>query len=116
MKRASRMRRSAAPEANALRSRGCPNPDNAPVRSRPVAVLRAEREVKAYKRQEYEARMRMHKAQDLVRELKGAGKPYADEAKASREARHAWLSLTGGTVRKTVDVDQGASSNPVKAT
>lgn len=101
-----------------LRARGCPSPDRAPV-PRAAAPRRSELtravETEAHVRSLQRAQVAMLEAQRAVRRAKSLGQPYDTLARESRSARAAYLALTGGLERRTVAVDQGSETSPVRA-
>lgn len=117
MKRASRMKTSAAPTRDALRSRGCPNPDYMIVRKSRARVIgeqtRAEQEDYAAKLRR--AEHKMHGRIEEVKRRKAAGLDYRGAAAEARAARHAWLELKGGLDVRQVSADQGSAVNPLIA-
>lgn len=118
-------RRETQIEGNALRSRGCPNPNRAavyedrpvppaPARSRSSAA--SPQSPRAHARKVERAHARMSEAQAVVRDRKTRGLEYSDAVAQARTARAAWLALTGGAPeRKTVVVATASDTNPVKA-
>jgi hypothetical protein len=94
-------RESAPPERNALRSRGCPNPDydRRPVLRRPRPVTRRPgadvRQTVPLGRLLATAAGEMRDAQGRVAELKAQGLPYEAAARHARMMRARWLDLRG---------------------
>jgi hypothetical protein len=99
-----------------LAARGTPNTDRAYVGSRKRSELRLEREQSAHVGNVQRAQTAMLQAQRAVRAAKEAGQDYRALAATARDARARYIALTGGTERRSVDVAQGAESNPVRAT
>jgi hypothetical protein len=97
----------------ALRARGCPSPDRAYVPARSRQSLAAQLEREAHARRLQSAQTRMLTAQRAVREAKIYGRPTAELAAQARDARAAYLRLTGGTDRRTVDASTGADGTKV---
>lgn len=98
----------------ALRSKGQPDPRYGVI-TKPRADLRREREQATHKARLQAAKVRMLSAQDAVRHAKKFGFPYGDLAQEARAARAAYLALSGGTDRKTVDVSLGSETSKVRA-
>jgi hypothetical protein len=102
-------RTGAAPEHNALRSRGCPNPDRAIGRPKSRKVLREEVAQKARVDRLGAAQATMLRAQKRVRELKASGQPYERAAAEARLARARYLALDGARVQgKAVTIAEHA--------
>lgn len=105
-------REGSPPEQNALRSRGCPNPDYALVTSRsrksfssPGARRKApvrDKGIPLGKRLAAAAG-EMRDAQNAVADLKAAGLPYQDAARAARLARSRWIEVRGGLETHAVE-------------
>jgi hypothetical protein len=96
----------------ALRSRGCPSPDRAYVPARSRQSLAAQRDREAHARRLQRAQVAMLEAQRAVKRARTSGRPAAEVralAFAAREARAAYLRLTGGVERRTVDAPIAAT-------
>lgn len=79
------------------------------------ARLRAKQDQDSSNRRHDRARSEMYAAQDLVRLLKAQGKDFRASASTARGLRAEYLRITGGVESRSLEVSQGASSNPVKA-
>lgn len=101
-------------EGLALRSKGQPDPRYR-VLTRKRADLVRESEERSHRAHQQRAQVRMLQAQDAVREARRYGRPYAALAQEARAARAAYLKLTDGVERRTVEVDMGSDANKVKA-
>jgi hypothetical protein len=88
-----------APEWNALRSRGCPDPDRAIGRPKSRKQLREELASKRTTDRLAAAQSDMLRAQKRVRELKASGMPYERAASEARLARARYLALDGARVQ-----------------
>lgn len=117
-----RQREGAEPERNALRSRGCPNPDRALVRRTKVtAAPRAHKTptVPALPIALRVENVRRHwqNAVSETRRLKAAGQDFTDAALKARTLRYELVALDPdlGIERRTIAVSQGSDVNPVKA-
>lgn len=97
----------------ALRARGCPSPDRAYVPARSRQALANERDREMHARRLQNAQNAMHSAQRAVREARRFGRPTAELADVARGARAAYLRLTGGVERKTVNASTGADGTKV---
>jgi len=98
----------------ALRSKGQPDPRYQTL-TRPRAELRRERDERAHRAHLQAAQVRMLSAQDAVRAAKRAGKDFSALAQEARSTRAAYLSLTGGVERKSVEASTGSETSKVKA-
>lgn len=121
-KQAARMRLSAPPEHNALRSRGCPNPDRALVRRR--REVPAPRKANITRTAEMPIGFRVESirrewqaAVAQTRKLKAAGENYATAAARARELRAQLVRLDPDLAvsGREIEVSQGSASNKVKA-
>lgn len=96
----------------ALRARGCPSPDRAYVPARSRQALAAQRDREAHARRLQRAQTAMFEAQRAVKRARTSGRP-ATEVRAlayvAREARAAYLRLTGGVERRTVEAPIAAT-------
>jgi hypothetical protein len=88
----------------ALASRGTPNPDRGPGGTYvPRAVLAQSREVASHAARLQRAQTAMFVAQRAVRDARSLGHDTAALVVVARERRAAYLYLTGGVERRSVD-------------
>lgn len=111
---------SMAPRSNALASRGTPNPDFAIVRTRSTSTAKPRRVKPKVEVIDFDAKLSqcmvaMLAAQAEVKLAKSEGRPYANLAATARKCRAEYLTLTGGVERRSIDVDQGSTVNPLIA-
>jgi hypothetical protein len=110
-------------EGNALRSRGCPNPDRAAVYTarpkRPVKTaspVAAPSSPRAFARKVEKARMAMEEAQRAVKLARERGQDTTAAAQMARTRRAAYLALAGGMpVGRPIELAQASDANKVKA-
>jgi hypothetical protein len=123
-KHAHKMRGSTPPQHNALRSRGCPDPDRAVVtRKRGKASPRKARKstptapVLPVGLRVENARRQWEAATAEVRRLKAAGADYSAAVAQARDMRALMLKLDPDMALKprTVELAQASDANPVKA-
>lgn len=123
MKRARLLQGSKPPEHNALRSRGCPDPDHAlvarreraPQRRRQVSPSATPAIPMAFAVENL--RRQWESAVSEVRRLKVAGEDYSSSAHKARTLRYQLVAMDPSLEleSRAISVDTGSDVNPVKA-